>query len=210
MLVVSGEPVTTLVDDRRLVEQGQPLLQLAPAALGAAEDAEAEGEALFSAADPGQPQGLHARPAALLAQAAKGFAANICLHRRTDSANAKSLVSIMALQTVQGDALQVSAVGADAEQAIQALVALLASGCGEQVAALPKAVSPAVSDAAPGPSCVGSVLHRARPSARYCRWCRSVCRSLNRQTTRSRSAKSWRGPCARPPVPCNSCGRCPG
>ncbi|WP_430446448.1 MAG: phosphoenolpyruvate--protein phosphotransferase [Pseudomonas piscis] len=151
MLVVSGEPVTTLVDDRRLVEQGQPLLQLAPAALGAAEDAEAEGEALFS--KPlilGNPQGLHARPAALLAQAAKGFAANICLHRRTDSANAKSLVSIMALQTVQGDALQVSAVGADAEQAIQALVALLASGCGEQVAALPKAVSPAVSDAAPG------------------------------------------------------------
>ncbi|MGE8416083.1 MAG: phosphoenolpyruvate--protein phosphotransferase [Pseudomonas sp.] len=147
MLVVSGEPVTGLVTDHLLVEQGQPLLQLAPTARSAAGDAEVEGEALFSKPlTLANPQGLHARPAALLAQAAKGFAASICLHRRTDSANAKSLVSIMALQTVQGDVLQVSAVGEDAEQAIQALVALLASGCGEQVAAASSPVPMAVAD----------------------------------------------------------------
>nr|BFD44083.1 phosphoenolpyruvate--protein phosphotransferase [Pseudomonas sp. FFPRI_1] len=134
MLVVSGEAVTGLVSGSLLVELGQPVLQIEPAF--AEEGAKAEGaeaEALFS--KPlvlGNPQGLHARPAALLAQAAKGFAANICLHRRQDSANAKSLVSIMALQTVQGDVLQVSAAGADAEQAIQVLVALLVSGCGEK------------------------------------------------------------------------------
>ncbi|MGZ0704840.1 phosphoenolpyruvate--protein phosphotransferase [Pseudomonas piscis] len=147
MLVVSGEPVTGLVTGHLLVEQGQPLLQLAPTARSAAGDTEVEGEALFSKPlTLANPQGLHARPAALLAQAAKGFAASICLHRRTDSANAKSLVSIMALQTVQGDVLQVSAVGADAEQAIQALVALLASGCGEQVAAASSPVPMAVAD----------------------------------------------------------------
>ncbi|PPA00381.1 phosphoenolpyruvate--protein phosphotransferase, partial [Pseudomonas sp. MWU12-2312b] len=77
--------------------------------------------------------GLHARPAAVLAQAAKGFAASIVVHRRQDSANAKSLVAIMALQTVRGDVLQVSAVGEDAQAAIEALAALLAEGCGESV-----------------------------------------------------------------------------
>ncbi|MGR4039067.1 phosphoenolpyruvate--protein phosphotransferase [Pseudomonas sp. 910_21] len=142
MLVVSGEAVTGLVSGSLLVELGQPLLQIEPAsAKEVAEDAEAE--ALFS--KPlilGNPQGLHARPAALLAQAAKGFAANICLHRRQDSANAKSLVSIMALQTVQGDVLQVSAAGADAERAIQVLVELLASGCGEKVSAVAPSPEP--------------------------------------------------------------------
>ncbi|WP_404937582.1 phosphoenolpyruvate--protein phosphotransferase [Pseudomonas sp. JDS08PS003] len=144
MLVVSGEAVTGLVSGSLLVELGQPLLQIEPASaqeVAKAEDAEAE--ALFS--KPlilGNPQGLHARPAALLAQAAKGFAANICLHRRQDSANAKSLVSIMALQTVQGDVLQVSAAGADAERAIQVLVELLASGCGEKVSAVAPSPAP--------------------------------------------------------------------
>ncbi|AAY94160.1 phosphoenolpyruvate--protein phosphotransferase [Pseudomonas protegens] len=142
MLVVSGEAVTGLVSGSLLVELGQPVLQIEPAC--AEEGAKVEGaeaEALFS--KPlilGNPQGLHARPAALLAQAAKGFAANICLHRRQDSANAKSLVSIMALQTVQGDVLQVSAAGADAERAIQVLVELLVSGCGEKIS--PAASSP--------------------------------------------------------------------
>ncbi len=133
MLVVSGEPFTLLANG--LVEMGQPLMQLSP---GAAVDAvdEEEGDALFS-----KPltlpnaNGLHARPAAVLAQAAKGFSASIYLHKQTQSANAKSLVAIMALQTVHGDTLQVSAAGTDAEAAIKALVALLADGCGETVAA---------------------------------------------------------------------------
>ncbi|MGC5704299.1 phosphoenolpyruvate--protein phosphotransferase [Pseudomonas sp. NFXW11] len=138
MLVVSGEALTTLVSGTELVEQGQPLLRLDSTAESVAEPDVEVGQALFS--KPlilGNPQGLHARPAAVLAQAAKGFSSTLCLHRRQDSANAKSLVSIMALQTVQGDTLQVSAAGADAEQAIQALVALLSSGCGEKISPAP-------------------------------------------------------------------------
>lgn len=46
----------------------------------------------------------------------------------------------MALQTVHGDTLQVSAAGEDAEVAITALVALLAEGCGEGVASVAEAV----------------------------------------------------------------------
>lgn len=131
MLVVSGEPFSLLASG--LVEPGQPLLQLAPREAVKAPDEE-DGDALFSKPlTLHNPNGLHARPAAVLAQAAKGFNASIYLHKQTQSANAKSLVAIMALQTVQGDTLQVSAAGQDAEMAINTLVALLAEGCGETV-----------------------------------------------------------------------------
>ncbi|WP_053135557.1 phosphoenolpyruvate--protein phosphotransferase [Pseudomonas sp. MIACH] len=133
MLVVSGESFTPLASG--LVERGQPVLQVAPG--NRVEEAdEEEGDARFS-----KPlilpnaNGLHARPAAVFAQAAKGFNASIYLHKQTQSANAKSLVAIMALQTVQGDTLQVSAAGDDADAAIKALVALLIEGCGEAIAA---------------------------------------------------------------------------
>ena len=168
MLVVSGEPFTLLANG--LVEVGQPLMHLS---LDAPVDAgdEEEGDALFS-----KPltlpnaNGLHARPAAVLAQAAKGFNASIYLHKQTQSANAKSLVAIMALQTVHGDTLQVSAAGADAEAAIKALVALLAEGCGETVAAPAEVIEPVLSStllrgvcASPG-SAFGQVVQVTEPA----------------------------------------------
>ncbi|MBV4452472.1 MULTISPECIES: phosphoenolpyruvate--protein phosphotransferase [Pseudomonas] len=131
MLVVSGEPFTVLATD--LVQTGQPLMQLSPAPSAQALDEEA-GDALFSKpVTLPNANGLHARPAGVFAQAAKGFTASIYLHKQTQSANAKSLVAIMALQTMQGDSLQVSAAGEDAEAAINVLAALLADGCGEAV-----------------------------------------------------------------------------
>ncbi|WP_448675703.1 phosphoenolpyruvate--protein phosphotransferase [Pseudomonas sp. LY-1] len=144
MLVVSGEPFALLAPASGLVAVGQPLLRLSPGEAAETVDEE-EGDALFS-----KPltlpntNGLHARPAAVFAQAAKGFNASIYLHKQTQSANAKSLVAIMALQTVQGDTLQVSAAGEDAAAAIKALVALLAEGCGETVAAPVEDVEPRV------------------------------------------------------------------
>eukprot|EP01030_Chromulinospumella_sphaerica_P019402 gene19402-19293_t len=76
MLVVSGEPFVLLATDTGLVAAGQPLLRVTPV-IRAANDEEEEGDALFS-----KPltlpnaNGLHARPAAVLAQAAKGFNAH--------------------------------------------------------------------------------------------------------------------------------------
>ena len=143
MLVVSGEPFVLLVPEQALVKAGQPLLHLSPADT-LAEVNEEEGDALFS-----KPltlpnsNGLHARPAAVFAQAAKAFSSSIYLHKQTQSANAKSLVAIMALQTSRGDSLQVSAAGEDAEAAIQALVTLLLDGCGETLAAAAGVVKPA-------------------------------------------------------------------
>ena len=173
MLVVSGEPFVLLVPDHGVVEEGQPLLRVSPGQASSEADEE-EGDALFS-----KPltlpnaNGLHARPAAVFAQAAKGFSSSIYLHKQTQSANAKSLVAIMALQTSKGDSLQVSAAGEDAEAAIRTLVALLLEGCGETVTAAVEVAEPAapVSSAtllrgvcaSPG-SAFGQVVQVAEPA----------------------------------------------
>ena len=72
-------------------------------------------------------QGLHARPAALLAQRAKSFAGQIILAAHGRTANARSVVAIMALGVRQGDELSIQASGTAAARS----VASLASGIQE-------------------------------------------------------------------------------
>ena len=67
------------------------------------------------------PDGFHARPAARLVAAAKGFKSAIKLLRGESSCNAKSIVSVMGMALNQGDKLRISASGEDAEEAVQAL-----------------------------------------------------------------------------------------
>jgi phosphoenolpyruvate-protein phosphotransferase len=67
-------------------------------------------------------QGLHARPAALLAQRAKTFVAEVSLAAHGRRADARSVVSIMALGVRHGDALSIEARGADATRAIAAVL----------------------------------------------------------------------------------------
>jgi multiphosphoryl transfer protein len=137
MLVVSGEAFALIPTQSSYVESGQPLLQVNQGIPGPDLQVQ-QGSVLFSRPlTVPNDSGLHARPAAVFAQAAKGFDANICLHKQQASANAKSLVAIMALQTVKGDSLQISAAGPQAEQAIEALTQLLLTGCGESIQAQP-------------------------------------------------------------------------
>ena len=79
------------------------------------------------------PMGLHARPAAVLAQAARHYVADIVLSCGTVKADAKSAIDIMSLATRHGDPIQLSALGPDAAQALGALERLLRDGCGERV-----------------------------------------------------------------------------
>jgi phosphoenolpyruvate-protein phosphotransferase len=67
--------------------------------------------------------GLHARPAALLAQRAKSFGAQTILTAHGRTANARSVVAIMALGVRRGDELSIQASGADAKQAIAGIMA---------------------------------------------------------------------------------------
>lgn len=69
--------------------------------------------------------GLHARPAAQLAHAAKQFRADISLHHGPNSADARSVVSLLGLNIKHLDEVILSAVGSDADQALQSLAKLL-------------------------------------------------------------------------------------
>jgi phosphoenolpyruvate-protein phosphotransferase len=68
-------------------------------------------------------QGLHARPAALLARRAKGCGAHISLAAHGRTADARSVVAIMALGVRHGDELIIRAEGNEAAQAVAAAVA---------------------------------------------------------------------------------------
>ena len=142
MLVISGDGFVALDADQGVVESGQPLLLVRPRELDVKPEVQG-GEALHSAAQLlANPNGLHARPAGVLAQAAKSFDSVIYLHRQHETANAKSLVAIMALQTKYGDSVHLSAAGHDAQAAITTLSHVLASGCGESVTSATLAPQP--------------------------------------------------------------------
>lgn len=96
------------------------------------------------------PLGIHARPAAVLANKAKSFASDIRLLKAVDGhmtareADAKSVTSIMALDVRRYDRVILSASGADAEAALASLVPLLESGLGENMHAPQEALEAAL------------------------------------------------------------------
>jgi phosphocarrier protein len=75
--------------------------------------------------------GLHARPAAQIVKLASKFACDITLVREDLEVNGKSIMGVMMLAAERGAQLVVRADGADAQQAVDALAALIASGFGE-------------------------------------------------------------------------------
>jgi len=78
--------------------------------------------------------GLHARPASLFVKAAKKFGAEITVRNLTGggrTANAKSIIGVLALGVLQGHQIQIQANGADAEAAIANLQELVESNFSE-------------------------------------------------------------------------------
>ena len=65
--------------------------------------------------------GLHARPAALIAQTAAGFTCTVELTKDNITINAKSIMGVMMLAAEFGSSVLITANGADEEQAAQAL-----------------------------------------------------------------------------------------
>ena len=96
-------------------------------------------------------EGLHARPAARLAQLAKSFQSNIEIFKGEKAANAKSTVKIMLMTVKQGDRVRIRAEGDDAGAAIAEIIAYVsgrAEASADADAAPPDATQP---DAAGGP-----------------------------------------------------------
>jgi phosphoenolpyruvate-protein phosphotransferase len=100
------------------------------------------------------PEGLHARPAAVLANLAQKYESDIRLKRGDDNANAKSVMAIMGLEVLTGHKVQVIARGPDAAQAAEELPEALREGLGEE-----GAVPVSEAEASPAPAA-------ARPARR--------------------------------------------
>lgn len=75
--------------------------------------------------------GLHARPSAQLTQMAGRFASEVWIAKSGRRVNAKSIMGVLMLAAGRGSVVTVDAQGADAEQALAALGALIESGFGE-------------------------------------------------------------------------------
>ena len=73
------------------------------------------------------PQGLHARPAELFARLALQFESEIEVIRNDHRVDAKSILHVLTLGAAQGTELTLTAQGADAEAALEALVRLVES-----------------------------------------------------------------------------------
>ena len=118
----------------RMVAIGEPLFDLVPR--GAIDAPVVKGGASVERAlHLPLRHGLHARPAARIADCARGFGARIAIVAEDGrTASTLSPVAMLALALPHGARLHLSGSGADAEQAVETLAALIESGMGEGLA----------------------------------------------------------------------------
>ena len=76
-------------------------------------------------------KGLHARASAQFVRCASGFTANVRVSREGHTVGGTSIMGLMMLAAGQGHSILIEAEGAQAREAIEALVALVAKGFGE-------------------------------------------------------------------------------
>jgi phosphocarrier protein len=76
-------------------------------------------------------RGMHARAAARFAGTAATFTSQISVRRGELTANGKSIMGLMMLAAPQGTEITIQAEGPDADQALEALVALVSGRFGE-------------------------------------------------------------------------------
>lgn len=92
-----------------------------------ASDSTTPAESTRREAEVRNPQGMHARPAALLVKTAASFDAETTI----DGAPATSLLALMGLGLTQGSRVVIAATGPDAGAAVEAIGALFDDGFGE-------------------------------------------------------------------------------
>ena len=73
------------------------------------------------------PQGLHARPAEMLARLAMQFESEVELVRDDQIVDAKSILHLLTLGAAQGTEVVLQARGSDAQEAIEAITRLVQS-----------------------------------------------------------------------------------
>lgn len=71
--------------------------------------------------------GIHARPAALIAQTANKFSSEISLEKEGTTINAKSIMGIITMAAAYGTELKLTATGTDEKEAAEAIIHLFDS-----------------------------------------------------------------------------------
>jgi phosphocarrier protein len=77
--------------------------------------------------------GMHARAAAKFVHLATRFQSHVRVARDGREMDGKSIMGILLLAAARGSTLTISATGADEGEAVDALIALVASGFGEDL-----------------------------------------------------------------------------
>jgi phosphocarrier protein len=77
------------------------------------------------------PTGLHLRPAGILCKEAMGFSSLITFNFRGNTANAKSVLSVLGACVKSGDEIEICCDGTDEKEALATLVKLIEDGLGE-------------------------------------------------------------------------------
>ena len=77
--------------------------------------------------------GMHARAAAKFVHLATRFQAHVKVARDRREMDGKSIMGILLLTAARGSTITISAEGADEDDAVKALVALVSSGFGEEI-----------------------------------------------------------------------------
>jgi len=95
------------------------------------------GEALRRAVTVANPQGLHMRPAAAFAKAARQFQSTVTVSREDRTVNGKSQIDLLLLAAEPGAQLILEVSGEDAPLALDALAAILESVFDENDGASP-------------------------------------------------------------------------
>ncbi|MBO9544084.1 phosphoenolpyruvate--protein phosphotransferase [Caulobacter sp.] len=130
-------------DQDRAISVGDFLMELSPVGGAVAASQVAAGEVAREVVVPLM-HGIHARPAARIAETARKFVAEVALVAVNRRASAKSPVGVMSLAVRHGDTIQVVAAGMDAEAAIEAIAELIEGGMGEGAPVVAKSAAPAV------------------------------------------------------------------
>lgn len=77
------------------------------------------------------PTGLHLRPAGNLCKEAMKFKSKVTFEYRGNTANAKSVLSVLGACIKSGDEITLICEGEDEREALQSLIAYIESGLGE-------------------------------------------------------------------------------
>ncbi len=141
LILTNGEAFAVeRIGGDRLVAAGEPVLRIVARSATGVGDDETQGQVASRAVIVPLRHGIHARPAARIAERARGFAAQLDLVAGDGrSASARSPVALLALALPHGAAITVSARGEDAEAAVAAVAGLIEDGMGEAAPLAPPA-----------------------------------------------------------------------